>query len=401
MEYRSHSNPFISRGTWEFRRVAISMVAAGFSTFALMNCVQPLMPVFSQAYGITAADAALSLSVNIAVLAICMPVTSAFSEVVGRKSVMVVSLFLSGLLILASAYETNWSTFLIYRALQGVAMSGVPAVAMAYLSEEIDPKQAGYAIGLYVSGAAIGGMIGRVMTGIVLDYSDWHVAVLSIGIAGMITAAAFTVLLPASRHFVRQGVDPVRILSNYAAHLRNPAQRRLYVTGFLLMGGLITVYNNLGYRLLAEPFTLSQTIVSLLFSIYIAGIVSSPMAGAMADRFGRRKVLLISLGVTVAGALAMLFDWLPLVLGGLVVFTIGFFASHAVASGWVGREATQARAQASSLYLFSYYMGGAIISWFGGLVWDYARWPGITALLALCLVICLWLASIRSQAGST
>jgi YNFM family putative membrane transporter len=398
LEYRLHSNPFISRGTWEFRRVAVSMVAAGFSTFALMNCVQPLMPVFLQAYGITAADAALSLSVNIAVLAICMPVTSAFSEMIGRKSVMVVSLFLSALLIIASAYETNWSTFLIYRALQGAAMSGVPAVAMAYLSEEIDPKQAGYAIGLYVSGAAIGGMSGRVMTGIVLDYSDWHVAVLSIGIAGMITAAVFTMLLPASHHFVRQGVDPVRILSNYAAHLRNPAQRRLYITGFLLMGGLITVYNNLGYRLLAAPFVLSQIIVSLLFSIYVAGIVSSPMAGAMADRFGRRKILLISLGVTVAGALAMLADWLPLVLGGLVVFTIGFFASHSVASGWVSREAKQARAQASSLYLFSYYMGGAIISWFGGLVWEYARWPGITALLGLCLLICLCLASSRPHA---
>lgn len=366
-----------------------------------MNCVQPLMPVFSQQYGISAADAVLSLSVNIAVLAIFMPLTRALSEMIGRKSVMVVSPVTSTLLIVASASAPSWSAFLVYRALQGITMSGVPAVAMAYMSQEVDPRQAGYAMGLYVSGAAIGGMSGRVMTGVVLDYSDWRVAILSIGIASLMSAAAFVLMLPASRNFIRQSMDPVRMLSNYAGHLRDPAQRRLYVIGFLLMGGLITVYNNLGYRLLAAPFSLSQTAVSLLFSTYIAGIVISPAAGSLADRFGRRGVLFISLILTLTGAIAMLVDWLPVVLGGLVVFTVGFFASHSVASGWVGREAKHARAQASSLYLFSYYMGGAIIGWLGGLVWEYARWPGITAVLGLCLLICLLQSSNKSQIGAT
>ena len=69
----------------------------------------------------------------------------------------------------------NWSSLIAVRALTGISLSGLPAVAMVYLSEEMDPAALGFSMGLYVGGTAIGGMAGRLISGIMVPCSfAWH-----------------------------------------------------------------------------------------------------------------------------------------------------------------------------------------------------------------------------------
>ena len=151
------------------------------------------------------------------------------------------------------------------------------------------------------------------------------------------------------------------------------------------MAGFVTVYNFLGFRLLASPFRLPQTVVGLVFLMYLAGTASSPVAGRLADRIGRRPVLVGAIVIAAAGLLLTLPDSVPLIAVGLLLFTAGFFAAHSVASGWVGLRATSARAQASALYLFSYYLGSSIGGSLGGVAFEHGGWPGITGYVFVLL----------------
>ncbi|MEW5298302.1 MAG: hypothetical protein WDW36_001442 [Sanguina aurantia] len=63
---------WIRHGTPAFRRTNMALFAAGFATFGLLYCVQPLMPEFTRAYHVSAATSALSLSLTTGVLAIAM-----------------------------------------------------------------------------------------------------------------------------------------------------------------------------------------------------------------------------------------------------------------------------------------------------------------------------------------
>jgi YNFM family putative membrane transporter len=72
--------------------------------------------------------------------------------------------------------------------------------------------------------------------------------------------------------------------------------------------------------------------------------------------------------------------------------TIGFFASHSVASSWVGLRAREGRAQASALYLFFYYMGASIAGSVGGFFWSAYAWLGVAAFLAVLLILAFTLA---------
>ena len=138
----------IGRGGARFWRVNFALVLGSFATFALLYCVQPLMPLFTRAFSISPAAASLSLSAATGVLAIAMVFAGALSDIVGRKAIMTASLVAAAAATLAASFAPNWTTFVALRALTGLALSGVPAVAMAYLAEEMDRSAIGLAMGL-------------------------------------------------------------------------------------------------------------------------------------------------------------------------------------------------------------------------------------------------------------
>src|SRR5262249_35066142 len=153
----------------------------------------------------------------------------------------------------------------------------------------------------------------------------------------------------------------VHLLRAFGTHFRDPILPLLFVEGFLLMGSIVTVYNYVGYRLLAPPFSLNQREVGLIFTVYLFGILSSATAGGLAGWFGRLTVLPVPLMLILVGMIMTLSGQLWVIVTGIAVLTLGFFGGHSVASGWVVAQAQTDKAQASSLYLFAYYLGSSIV----------------------------------------
>ncbi len=378
--------PFIRHGTPAFRRTNLALFAAGVATFGLLYCPQPLMPQFSHDYGISAATAALSLSLTTGVLAFAMLFAGGFSDALGRKSVMTASLLSSAVLVLLTALVPDWHMLLVLRALLGLTLSGLPAVAMTYLSEEMHPDSIGLGMGLYISGNAIGGMGGRLVAGVLADFFSWRVGVATVGTIGLIAALVFWRSLPPSRHHVRHPMHLGALFGRFASAFRDPGLPWLFASGFLLLGAFVTVYNYIGYRLLAPPYGLSQAVVGGIFSVYLIGTFSSAWMGHLAGKLGRRKVLWSAFALMLLGVLLTMTRPLPLIVLGIVALTFGFFGGHSIASSWVGRRAGSAKAQASSMYLFSYYMGSSLAGVGGGFFYASHGWNGV-ALFVGALVL--------------
>ena len=277
------------------------MFAAGVATFGSLYCVQPLMPEFSHYFGVSAAASALSLSLTSAVLAVGLLIAGPLADAYGRKKLMSVSLLCSALLILACALAPNWICLLVVRALLGLTLCGIPAVAMAYLGEEVHADSIGLAMGLYISGSAVGGMGGRLFAGVVTDFLGWRAGLAGVGVMGLVAALLFTRSLPPSRHFIAQPFDLASLRSRTVTMFRDPGLPWLFAEGFVLLGAFVTIYNYIGYRLMAPPYRLSQTAVGLIFSVYLVGTLSSTGIGHLAGKLGRRKVLWAMFVVMLAG----------------------------------------------------------------------------------------------------
>ena len=255
---------YIEKGTPLFMRTVLALFSGGFATFALLYCVQPMMPLLSREFSINAAQSSLILSVSTGMLAIGLLITGPISDRIGRKPVMVAALLAAALCTIASALMPSWHGVLVMRALVGLSLSGLAAVAMTYLSEEIHPQHIGLAMGLYIGGNAIGGMSGRLITGVLIDFVSWHTAMLVIGGLALIAAAVFWRILPESRNFRPRSLHPRSLLDGFTMHFRDAGLPWLFLEGFLLMGAFVTLFNYIGYRLLADPYQLSQAWVGML-----------------------------------------------------------------------------------------------------------------------------------------
>ncbi len=389
---------YIEKGTPMFMRTVLALFSGGFATFALLYCVQPMMPALSHEFSINAAQSSLILSVATGMLAIGLLITGPISDTLGRKPVMVAALFCAALATIASGLMPTWEGILLMRALVGLSLSGLAAVAMTYLSEEIHPQHIGLAMGLYIGGNAIGGMSGRLIIGVLIDFVSWHTAMLIIGALALIAATVFWKILPESRNFRASTLHPRSLMDGFTMHFKDAGLPWLFLEAFVLMGAFVTMFNYIGYRLLADPYDLSQAVVGLLSLVYLSGIYSSAKIGSLADRLGRRRVLWATIVLMLGGIALTLFTPLWLVVPGMLIFTFGFFGAHSVASSWIGRRALKAKGQASSLYLFSYYVGSSIAGTAGGFFWHYAGWNGIggfiVALLIVALLVALKLAKL-------
>jgi MFS transporter, YNFM family, putative membrane transport protein len=376
------------RGSRGYRRISVALFLAGFATFSLLYCVQPLLPAFARDFGVGAAESSLALSLSTGFLAIAILCAGALSEVVGRRGLMFASLIGAAILNMADGVATNWQALLIARALEGLVLGGVPAVAMAYLAEEIHPRGLGLSMGLYVGGAAFGGMFGRVIVGALTGFTSWRVALGGVGLLDLAAAIGFFGLLPVPRNFVRQPRLSLRYhLAAWHAHLRPGPLPLLFLMGGLLMGAFVSVYNYAAFRLTGAPYELSDTEISLIFLVYLFGMASSGVAGELSDRHGRGPVLTAGIAIAGIGVGLTMLHPVAAIIGGIAVLTIGFFIGHSTASSWVANSAAGTKGHASSLYLLAYYLGSSVIGSISGWFWSAGQWPAVAAFVIALLVI--------------
>lgn len=386
------SSSHIEYGSSAFKAILFSLFLAGFAIFSSLYCVQPMMPILADYFHISPTQSSFPLSFSTIALAIGLIFTGLISDRFGRKPIMVWSLFSVSVLLLLSALLPIWSIFLATRVLIGLTVSGVAAVAMTYIGEEVAEQDVGLAMGLYISGTAIGGMSGRLIAGTLVDFISWQSATLIIGLLNLCIAITFYFLLPKSRHFQAYPIQFSRFIRAFQQNLSDPKLRILFLQGFILMGGFVSVFNYLSYRLIQAPFELSHVWIGLISITYLAGIYSSPRAAAWSRKFERYRVLAAMLCTMLFGLALMLINNLALVFIGLLIFTFSFFAAHSTASSWVSVQSLQYRAVGSSLYLFCYYLGSSLLGSSSGLVWENSGWLGLSVFIAIILGLGLLMA---------
>ena len=342
---------------------------AGVATFAQLDSPQGVLPAIATDIGVSPATASLTISVSTAGVALSVIPWAFVAERIGRARAMSIAVAAAALLGVLVPFAATFEILLWGRFLEGVALGAIPAIAMAYLSDEIVADHSPRAAGVYVAGTTIGGLLGRVVAGPVSELSNWRVGVLLV--AAVCAAVAFIVLVPRSRRDPRRDrspTPPAVFAARLLSALRRPSLLALYAHPFLLMGAFVAPYNYIGFRLEAPPFALSTAVVSLLYFAYLAGTWSSAQVSGWTTRFGRIPTLLVCLATMAVGILITISPSVPVIVAGIALATAGFFAAHAIVAAWVPSQAPDAAGEASAIYSLSYYLGSSVLGWAAGLV---------------------------------
>jgi YNFM family putative membrane transporter len=379
----------LRHGQPAYHRAALALLFAGLASFNAMYCTQALMPALTAAMRITPAQAALTVSATTGILALAILPASVLSERTGRGRLIVFSALAATVvgLLLPLAPGLGW--LVVGRGLQGLLLAGVPATAMAWLAQEIHPRDLPRAMGIYVAGNSVGGLIGRLLPSGLLQFSGWRTALaVDMGLA-LAFSVVMVVILPRERRFVPKALHFRSELRTMGRQWRDPRLAGLFGVGFIFMGVFVSLYNFLGYRLI-DRFGLPPSLAGLVFLLYLFGTVASARGGRMAAERGRGTAILVGAAACVVGLPIAAVNNLWVMLPGVAALTYGFFTVHAVASGWVGALAPKSRGEASGMYLTCYYLGSSVLGYLSGHVFHAAGWAMLMMwLLALVLVGCL------------
>lgn len=393
----------IEYGTPAYRLAFFSMLLGSTVAFAILYSPQTLIQTFSKEFIISPSTASLTISFATFALALSMLFITVFSNAWGRKKVMAVSLLLTSVLFILSAFSPNFETLIVLRILQGITLSGFPAIAITYLNEEISPKHIGKIIGIYFSGCAFGGFFGRVIISTLTDVFSWNVAILVLGLISLVCSILFWMYLPESKQFAKMELSFGNWASGIASGLSQKSLFYIYGMGFLLLGINVALFNYIGFPLSREPYHLSQTAIGFLFIFQLAGSWGSYAAGKLLEKYSRTFVMSGAILMVLLGSLMTLTGHIiPLIIG-LVVFASGFLAGQSLASGWVGViSQSHTRAYASSLYFFFYYMGSGLIGWSGGLFLNEFGWNGVIMMICVILmIICILVFALSRSLHTT
>ncbi|WP_254103826.1 MFS transporter [Aliivibrio fischeri] len=360
-----------------YYQVSAALAFGSFIVFCNLYLFQPMLPVLAEHFSVSATKINWLLAAGTFTLAFMLLPWAIVSDFIGRRNVMLLSLFLLSAIGLLSLFTDNLTVLIVSRAIMGMALAGFTAVAVAYMAEAFTAKAFSYAIGAYISANSLGGISGRLFGGVITDHFDWQTAVIFMASVSFIGAMLVAFVLPKESKIHEDKIELSSYYRVIVQHLRN---RRLFLA--MVIGGVnfalfVNLYSVTGFRLIAEPYSLPLSVTSMIFLCYLSGTVSSRLVGLWSQRFSSVFGMFVGTLISLIGMLITTSDSLVMIVVGLNVLSFGAFFTHSLAYGWVSQQAETAKSTATALYLVHYYVSGSLGGFYLMFCWQHEGWSAV------------------------
>ena len=367
----------------------ITLIA--FLTLVDLFAAQAILPSLVQKFGVSRATMGFAVNASTFGMAIAGIAVALFGRNIDRRNGIWISLAVLAVPTMLLSMTDDITAFALLRVAQGLCMSTAFTLTMAYLSEHFSPGQATGALAAYVTGNVASNFFGRIMSAAVADTFGISTNFLTFAGLNLAGAGLVWLTLKKTERMIATG-GSIPGMHAWTAHFGDRQLRNAFGIGFLILFVFIGTFTYVNFQLTAAPISLSPMALGLVYFVFLPSMITTPLAGRVARRFGPKNGVALTLGAAIVGLAAMLTTSLSVVLVGMALVASGTFLAQAIATGHVGRTATREKAAASGIYLASYYAGGLIGSLVLGQVFDRVGWAACVALLIGVLVVAIALA---------
>lgn len=370
------------------RRSVAAIAAAAVAVFADMYLTQPLLPALGAEFGVSPPIAGATISAVVFAIALTSSAYGPIADFVGRKRVMAGGATLLAFATIACAFAPNLASLVALRALQGLLVPAVSAVAVAYLGD-LRGRDIGGLVGIYVAATVVGGLVGRVGSGLIADRWSWRGSFVVFGIATL-GAATFLALTLRERRSPRGDSTRAAFGRSYREMARHLGDARLigaFAAGASLFFGFIGLFTYLPYLLSSPPYSLSTGNIAWFYASYLFGACTAPIAGGLSARIPRQRLIASGIVIAIVGLALTALPSLAAIALGTVVVCVGMFTAQAVVPAYVNVTARVAKGGANALYQAFYYGGAVFGSTIPGFAWERIGWLGVVSVCVAALLV--------------
>ncbi len=375
----------------------LTIALVGVFAFLQVYSVQSVLPELQRDLNASVVEIGHAVGMTVLAVAVISPFIGMLSDALGRKWLVVASVFA---LAVPTALMTQVQTvqgLWILRFLQGLAVPGVSVVIIAYIGEEFRGTAMVRVMTGYVAGTVLGGFLGRFLIGHFTDYVAWRTAFGMMAILNFAGAWLVWRGLPASRHFVPNARFSSGLVM-LGQLLRNPHLRVACALGFTVLFSLVGMFTFINLHLAAPPYHFSPGDLANIFSVYLLGVLVTPLAGRVIPRIGVRRTILLAMAVSMLGVVGSLAEPSWGIVAALAAAACGIFVTQSSTMSFIAHRIDHGRSLASGLYYAAYYCGGFAGAWACGVAYDLGAWRGTVITLIGALAVG-WLIAWRFMPG--
>lgn len=256
-----------------------------------------------------------------------------------------------------------------------IGICSVAAQVILPMAASLETKNKGKTIGIIFSGILIGILAARVFSGLIAEWFGWHF-VYAIS-AAMVFATALMI------HFSLPSI-PAAFAGNYKVLLQSAVQqlgrfvvlRRAALIGALIFGAFCSFWTTLTFYLSGAPFFYKTDQIGLFGLLAIAGALGAPYIGKLIDNGNPAKAQLYTVGLLVFSVLILYFFPTSLwaILVAVLLLDIGVQATQLINIAMIYTLDEKANSRINTIYMTSYFIGGALGTFIGVQCWKYGGW---------------------------
>jgi MFS transporter, DHA1 family, inner membrane transport protein len=317
--------------------------------------------------GVTVHTAGLLITFGAVMLCVGSPLTAWLTSSIDRRRLLAVTLTVFALGNAASALAPGYTTLMIIRLIMLAVGALYTPQAAGTAALIVSPEKRGGTIAYVFVGWSLAAAVGLPLITFMTSRYGWRAAYGSIGLIAALGVVLLVWRLPAG--LLGSRVD----LRTWTDVARNRAIVVLLAITTLLMSGQFAVFTYMG-PLLAKLTHVGPDAVGLAFAIYgVCGFIGIAIASRIVDSWGsyRTSVLCISLVLTGVIGWALSAGAYPMMAASVAVWGLGFASSNSMQQVRLVSAAPALASASVSLNTSVLYIGQAIGSAIGGLL--YAR----------------------------
>lgn len=337
---------------------------------------QPLLDDMARTFHVTNAQAGRVSMLTQIGYALGMFFVVPLADMVKRKRLMLIDFAFVVAALLLTAVAPNIYVLILSGFLIGCT-SVIPQLLVPMAAHLADPAERGKKIGFIMSGLLIGILLSRTISGFVGAHLGWR--------AMFYIAAGIMMVMWLLIYLLLPEVEP-NYKGNYRQLMKSlvdlvktePKLRLASLRGALCFACFSAFWTTLVF-MLKQNFNEGSDVAGAFGLAGAFGAIAAGMMGRLSDKMDAYKLSTITLALVLVSFVIFWFSAYSIVglIIGVIIMDMGVQATHISNQAIIFSLNPEARNRINTIYMVTYFIGGATGTFLATQVWESYQWPGI------------------------